>query len=553
VIKAEIWSENRCTLFGPFPFPFIRLINSLAGRKNWDGLNSVKIEGTPSNLRILQESDYAIEFQDRIGQLTEMEKVQSMPTQHASAPDEPLDYNFNETPYDHQDKCIRLSWFREYYALLFDVGLGKTFIMIVTAGILFLRGKITGVLVLAPKGVHRQWIDEEIPRHMDKRIAWSGIVWKKKRITDWKLPAKKLTFFAMNTDAIRTKDGLASAKAFMKTHSGKVALFIDESHDFKNQASDRTRALNELGEMATYRRIATGTPQAKNVMDLFTQFEFLSPLILGCKYLSSFRARYCISGKDGRTVVAQKNTEELYSLIAPHSFRLTKEEAIDLPPKIYSVREYEMSNATRKHYDEMKKTLLTEMDDGTIVDGVNAAVGLLRLHQIVCGHLPGEGEMHRFGGERVEAMMDIVDLSTGPIVIWCRFIEDRAVITEALKKAGETFVVYEGNDNERSAARDAFLSGKARCFVSNPRSGGVGLNLQGHCQTVIFFSNSFNAVDRWQADGRTHRIGTLGTVTYFDLVATKSVDRSILRNLKNKKDLADLTLDEIRQAIISEE
>lgn len=555
MIKAEIWSGDRCTLFGPFPFPFVKVVNTLAGRKFWDGLNSVKIEGTPANIRLLQNCGQPIEFVDRTGQMDEQETLQAMPTQHALPEEHGFDYEPELPLYDHQDRCVKLSWFREFYALLFEVGLGKTVIIITTAGLLYLAGKLTGVLILAPKGVHRQWINEEIPKHLDKRIKWWGVLWKQKPIKDFHTRERKgLTFFAMNNDSIRTKHGLESAKNFMMAHKGKVMLVADEAHDFKTQSSSRTVALFELGEMATYRRIATGTPQAKNIIDMWAQFNFLSPKILGHKYLTSFRARYGVMARDGRTVVSQKNTEEFYSLIAPHAFRLTKKEALDLPPQIYITREYEMAEETRRHYDEMKATLLTQMSDGTIVDGINAAVAMLRLHQIVCGHLPGaeKGAMHRFGGERISAMMDIVRQVEGPIVIWARFIEDRKVITEALRKEQESFVVYEGNDNERETAKNDWLAEKARVFISHPKSGGVGLNLQGKCQSVIFFSNSFNALDRWQADGRTHRIGTLGPVTYFDLVAHRSVDKAILRNLQAKKDLASLTLDEIRQTILTE-
>jgi SNF2 family DNA or RNA helicase len=351
-----------------------------------------------------------------------------------------------------------------------------------------------------------------------------------------------------------------SAVNFLTAHKGKVMLAVDESQDFKSNGSDRTHRLMKLKELSTYRRIATGTPISKNVVDVWSQFNFLDMRILGFKYLTAFKMRFCITKPgDHSVVVAHKNIEELYSLIAPHAFRMRQEEAIDLPPKIYVTREYDMGDDTAKHYKAIKETLLAEMDDGKFVDAVSPAVALLRLHQVVCGFLPkseedmdGKDPMYRFGGERIVEMMNIVRQVEGPIVIWARFIEDRHSIEAALKKEKESYAVYAGGDEARAKAREDFLSGRARVFVSNPKTGGVGLNLQGKCGTVIFFSNSFSALDRWQAEGRTYRIGTLGTVTYFDLVARRSVDKTILRNLKVKKDLAALALDEIRQAIMAE-
>jgi SNF2 family DNA or RNA helicase len=408
--------------------------------------------------------------------------------------------------------------------------------------------------------VFRQWIEEELPKHLDKRIRWSGVLWKKKKITDFHQRERKgqLTFFAMNTDAVRTKNGYDSAVNFMTAHKGKVMLVVDESQDFKSNGSDRTYNLMKLKELSTFRRIATGTPIAKNVVDVWSQFNFLDLRILGFKYLTAFKQRFCITKPgDNSVIVAHKNIEELYSLIAPHSFRMKQEEAVDLPPKIYVTREYDMGDDTAGYYKQIKETLLAEMADGAFIDAVNPAVALIRLHQVVCGFLPkepndedGKDAKYRFGGERITEMLNIVRQVEGPIVIWARFTEDRKLITEALLKEKETFAVYAGGDDQRAKARKDFLNDNARVFVSNPKTGGVGLNLQGKCGTVIFYSNSFSALDRWQAEGRTYRIGTLGTVTYFDLVARKSVDKTILRNLKVKKDLADLALDDIRRAII---
>lgn len=560
-IRVEIWDEFKATAVGPFPFPFVKLVNALSGRKFWKELHTVKFEATPANLKLLQSSDFKIEFIDKTGQLTDQQIIDNMPTQHAEPEVVPVDYQPQLPWYDHQSRAIGLSWFREWYALFFDMGLGKTAILIATAGILYLSGKITGVLIIAPKGVYRQWIDQEIPKHIDKRITWNGVLWKKKRIKDFHIREKKsLTFFAMNTDSIRTHDGIATAEAFLKAHNGKSLFVVDESDDFK-PGSDRSRKLVELGLLAAYRRISTGTPITKNLTDLWTQMNFLSEKILGYRYLTAYKQHFCITRPgDNRTIVGSKNIEELYSILAPHSFRMMQEEAIDLPPKIYVKREYDMSTETADYYKQIKETLLAEMDDGKFVDAVNPAVALLRLQQIVCGFLTrkaddeeGRDVMYHFGGERIMETMEIVRQTSGPFVIWARFIEDRKLLAAALMKEKETFAVYAGSDAERWSAKEGFHNGAVRGFISNQRTGGVGLDgLQGKCATVIHYSNSFNARDRWQSEARTTRIGTLGTVTHFDVIARKSVDRTILANLRVKRDLATLTLDDIRRAIVEE-
>lgn len=559
MIKIELWDDQRATAFGPFPFPFIKLVNSLSGRKFWPGDHQCKFEATPNNLRILESSDHQIQFVDKTGQMTAQQIIENMPTQHAEPEPLPIEYVPGVPWYKHQSDAIGLSWFREWYALLFDVGLGKTAILIANCALLWLTGKVTGVLVLAPKGPHRQWIEEEVPKHIAKNVPWEGVLWKKKPLLEWH-QRKHLTFFVMNTDAVRTKNGIDSAIAFLKAHNGKSMLIVDESSDFKSNNSDRSYNLEKkLKPLAAYRRIADGTPISKNVVDLWTQFNFLDLRILGFKYLTPYKQRFCITKPgDNSTIVGHKNIEELYSLIAPHSFRMRQEEAVGLPEKIYTIREYEMSEETEKHYKSIKETLLTEMEDGRIVDAVNPAVAMMRLHQVVCGFLSlpededGAKTLYRFGGERVAEAMNIIKQVEGPVITWARFIPDRFIIAEALEKLGEGYVIYEGSDDMRAAARRDFMNGTKRHFISNQKTGGVGNNLQGACRNVIFYSNSFQARLRWQAEGRTTRIGTLGTVNHFDLVARKSVDRTILRNLKMKKDLADLTLDDIRRAIVAE-
>lgn len=549
-IKAEVVGEM-ATLFGPFPFTFVKTINALAGRKTWQTSNQVRIQATPGNIRILKAADQSIDWVDKTGDLKRQEEFESLLTQHSATPVINTTYEPKVPLFEHQKKAVAISAYRNSYALLWEMGLGKTAALIANAGVLWADNKLTGVLIIAPKGVHDQWLEEQLPTHYN--APYKAVQWRKKdmKAKDFLPATNEMVWFSINIDAIRTPKGKAACDLFLATHAGKVMLIVDESHNIKDWKTLRTKVALELGKAATYRRIATGTPIAKNIIDSWTQFNFLDKNILGYKYVSAFRSRFCIMGGwEGKQIIGQKNTEEFYTLIAPHAYRMTKEEALDLPPKVYVAKEYEMGPLTAEKYKEVKDILMTELDDGSILDVANGAVAIGRLQQIVCGHLPREdGSIMKLGSERFELLEEIVEQRSGPIVIWHRFIADGDEIMYRLNRSGESAVRYVGIDNERSRAKEKFLSGEARCFVSNPKTGGVGLNLQGDCQTVIYFSNSFDAVDRWQSEDRVHRTGMKAPVTYFDIVARKSVDRLILRNLRTKKSISDLTLDEIRKAI----
>lgn len=474
-----------------------------------------------------------------------------MATQHEHVTYEDQGYAPATALFSYQKQALALAEEREAYAWFLEMGLGKTAIAIANAGRLHKQGKLTGVLVLAPKGVHRQWVDEQLPIHIDRTVKCHGIVWKGVDIPTAAMDKPGLTWFTMNVDALKHK-GFGNAQRFLELHHGRSMVIADESQLFKNHKAKRTTKFLELAPSATYRRLCSGTPIANGVMDLFTQFQFLDERILGHKYITAYQREYCImGGYNFREVKAYKNIEKLYALIAPHSYRMTKEEALDLPPKIYATRAYAMGEPTKQHYNELKRTYMTWLKDGTIVDVPNAAVCLLRLQQVLCGYLPNEdGKLMWLSDERLEVLCEIVEQTEGGMVVWARFIEDAYRITKRLEARYGKVALYRENDTERAAAKQAYMQGKARFFVANPASGGTGLDgLQHTTRSVVYYSNDFNALHRWQSEARTDRIGTTGSVRYFDIVAEGSVDRHILAALRSKKSVSDLTLDQIRQAV----
>lgn len=538
---------------GPFPFNFIRVVTGLSGRKTWQGDSAVKFEATGSNLRLIKEAGLEVEWLDDGGALLKEENLAGIAKQAEGARPFPGEYKAKMELFMHQKQMIAASWDKSDYAILAEMGLGKTAVALHTAGMLYSQGLITGVLILAPKGVHRQWIEQQLPEHAIYNydaVVWSGSSTK----AQWR--ACNLNFFAMNIDAIRTPNGYEAAETFLRQHGKHSLMIVDESHQIKSWSALRTKAAWKLGKLAKYRRIMTGTPIAKNILDAWAQFKFLDVGILGHKYVSSFRSRYCVMGGfEQRQIIGQKNLEEFYGLIAPHSFRLTKAEALDLPPKMYIERPYDMGEKTLEHYKSIKKTFMTQLENGEIVDVANAAVALVKLQQVCCGYLPGtDGYMDHFSAERLEQMMEVVEQLTGSIVIWARFIQDILRIKSVLSEAygPHTVVTYYGATKtpDRAAAVERFRSGDARFFVSNQATGGIGLNLQGICRDVIYYSNDFDALHRWQSEDRVHRVG-MGDqpVTYYDLIANRSVDRLILKNLKAKKGISDFTLDQIRQSL----
>lgn len=549
VITIEVTGE-KAKAIGPFPTSFIMHMATLSGRKKWEK-EGVTFEATASNIRSLKESEFIFKWMDIKGTLQQQEEFEK--DQIEEHPQLWKDYKPAITLYDHQKKALAISCEKEAYAYLLEMGLGKTAIAVANAGYLYMRKKIVAVLIIAPKGVHRQWTEQEIPKHLDKRIKYKTFTWGDKfdKISN----GGSLIFFSMNIDSIRTDRGFNMAEQFLTTYKGRNFMIIDEGHLIKNGSADRTKAAFKLGAISKYRRLLTGTPIAKSIIDAWAQFKFLDERITGHKYMTSFRVRYCIMGGwENKQIVGQKNTDEFFRLIQPHSYRRTKAEVLDLPPKTYIQRQYEMSEETKKHYKSLQSTYMTDFENGEIVDVPNAAVCALRLQQILCGYLPMEdGTLKEISHERIEALLEIVRQVKGQIVIWARFNEDIRRIEKALTKefgkgCCKTYVGAT-KEKERQVTRLQFNRGEFPYLISNQQAGGTGNDLPGEDRSAIYYSNSHRSLDRWQSEDRIHRIGTKGTVNIFDLVAARSVDKGILANLRRKKDISSLTLDELRALV----
>lgn len=549
MIRVEI-KEEVATIYGPFKIEFLRVISRCSGRKAWHGDKTVNIEASASNIKILKESGFEYDWTDKSGLLRDLHNLEMMATQHQNASAIQTDY-VPKIPYlKHMDHCIGLSWDRKAYAYLLEMGLCKTSITIHVTGILYKKGLITGLIIFAPKGVHRQWIMEQIPEHLDPSIKINMTIFDKKENytrKDLFIPGR-LNVLALNIDSGRTAKGRESAALFIRLHEGKVLMAVDESHDIKNYSSQRTRHIIEMGEHCAYRRILTGTPIAKSLVDMWTQFMFLDPKIIGIPYLATFQARFAeMGGFAHREVVGSKNIEEFYQLVAPHSYRLTKAEALDLPPKLPGRRQYEMDEKTQKHYDDLKHAFMTGIDNGEIVSAANAMGCLIKQQQLLSGFITREDKTYqRVSTQRADLVIEMVKQINGPVVVWARFIEDINILSEVFEKEfGNDFCFIENVE--------WFKKKQKKYALLNPASGGTGLNLQvSGCIDAIYFNNSNRSIHRWQSEDRLHRMGTTGTVNIWDIFAHKSCDQGIFANLKEKKDLSDLVLDEIRKIIMGD-
>ena len=299
--------------------------------------------------------------------------------------------------------------------------------------------------------------------------------------------------------------------------------------------------------MAKYRRILTGEPVTRDPLDLYSQSEYLDEFHLGFSSFYSFRNRYAImvimnlGNRSFKKVTGFQRMDELNDLLRKFSFRVKKDDCLDLPEKTYQYRYVDMTKEQEKAYQEMKDICMTTTKD-TVVTVPNKLAMLGKLHQIVCGHIiDNDGKISYIKNNRMEALLEVTEEVDNKCIVWACYRADLKNIAEQLrKKYGDDSVVeYWGDtdDKQRKENIKAFMTGTPKFFVANPATAGFGLNLQ-VANTVIYYSNSYNLEHRLQSEDRCHRIGQKRNVHYIDLTTLKTVDNLIIKALKGKKDIA---------------
>ena len=470
-----------------------------------------------------------------------------------------MNYKFKLKPYKHQLTALEKSWNKETYAYFMEMGTGKTKVLIDNMSMLYDKGKIDGALIIAPKGVVKTWYEQEIPTHLPNHIENVTVLWQPNitKTQQEKLESlfeidTALHILVMNVEAFSTEKGVKFASKFLNSH--KVLMAVDESTTIKTPTAKRTKNIIELGKHAKYRRIMTGSPVTKNPLDLYTQCEFLDPFLLNFHSYYAFRNRYAemttmnVRGRSIQVVKEFRHLGELSESLQPFSYRILKDDCLDLPPKNWIKRHITLTKEQEKIYKQMKKHALA-MLNGKVTSTMTVLTQLMRLHQITCGHFTADdGSVQDVDSNRIKELMNILEETEGKAILWANYQRDITQIIENIEKEyGPGSVVdYYGltpqedrQDNIRKFQSDP----KCRFLVGTPSTGGYGITLTA-ANTVIYYSNGYDLEKRLQSEDRAHRIGQKKNVTYIDIICEDTVDEKIVKALRDKINVASEVLGE---------
>lgn len=436
------------------------------------------------------------------------------------------------------------------------MGCGKTLTAIAVTGVGYQAGHIQRVLIVSPTSVVPVW-----PKEFDEYASFPFrcavmLGTKQKRLaaldTLVNSPDDALKVAVINYESA-WRDGILEELADYKPD----LIICDESQRIKSHSAAQSKALHQLGDLAPYKMILSGTPVQNSAVDLWSQYRFLDPSVFGRNFYT-FRNRYCVMGGFNRhEIVKYKHVDELVRKEHSIAYRVTKAEALDLPEQIFETRHVVLGDGCMREYNELKRESFLELDSNVSVTAPTVLTKLLRLQQFTGGFLPADnGKIMEMGTDKLDALEDLIRdnvLESGhKMVIFARFIPEIRAIERLAEKAlaGKYSCVTISGDtpqNSRGEYVERFQT-DPNCviFIGQIDTAGAGITLTA-ADTCVYYSTSFNYASYEQSLSRIHRIGQSNRCLYVHLVADGTIDEMVMKALERKKDLAQMVVDDWRQ------
>ena len=313
-------------------------------------------------------------------------------------------------------------------------------------------------------------------------------------------------------------------------------VVVDELSSFKNYQSKRFRALMKV--RPTVKRIIglTGTPSANGLMDLWAEFRLLDMGARLGRFIGQYRTNYFMPDKrNGQVVFSYKPLpgaeQRIYDKIADITISMKSTDYLPMPELISSEYTVRLSDAERRHYDELKRDLVLQLPDGDII-AANAAALSNKLCQMANGAIYTDtgGTIH-IHDHKLDALEDLIEAANGkPVLVAYWFKHDLARISERLHKLHILFSCLDTSDSIKR-----WNAGEIPVGLIHPASAGHGLNLQSGGSTLIWFGLTWSLELYQQTNARLWRQGqTADTVVVQHIVTKGTIDERILKALSQK-------------------
>jgi hypothetical protein len=508
----------------------------------------------------------------------------------------PARFKYRTEPRGKQREVIEGTWDRHALAYLCRPGTGKTKIGLDHAAMNFLAGRIDALVVIAPDGVDRQWIEEGVPKHCAVPTVCCNYFSKMRKLAYEKLerqvlatpPLDTMFILTMSFDALQTPRGKKLIAMLQKVK--RYMCNDDESHRTSNPRSDVYKAIKPVMRGARIRRIGTGTLLRQNPFSAWGQFELMGDAMLGFNSLASFKSTYAlmlgpnnplvqhimknldskgrmrrdkqgnpiypaIIAKDEEDKPIYRNLGDLRKRLERYSVFLTLADVNGTEPIVnQDPRFVQLHPHQRAMYDELIKWGVAQAPGGQLT--AEGALALaIRLAQVVGGFIPSDDDPQArpivLEGEnpKVQELLQLaLECEGEKMVVWCRFSAEIDTVADTLRRVCGSAAVteYHGRmtSNEKDASKRRFIDDPAcRFFVGQQKAGGTGLDgLQGVASYMVFYSNDYPYLDRLQAISRLARTDGANTVQVYDLMAQHTIDEDVVRCLRSAEDVSEVVL-----------
>lgn len=442
------------------------------------------------------------------------------------------------------------------FGLLFEMGCGKTLTAIAIAGAGYQMGKVERLLIVAPTSVVAVW-PKELQEYAKFKYTCKTLLGEKKQrikqIDDLlKFPFKALKVAVINYESTWRPEILEKLKEF-----DADMVIADESQRIKTYDAAQSKAMHELGDQARYKLILSGTPVQTAAIDIWSQYRFLDKTVFGDNFFK-FRGRYAIMGGYGnKKIVGYKDLEGLIKKEHSIAFRVTKDEALDLPEQTFETRKIQFNQKEKNLYERIKKDSYAELDGGGHITATTVLTRLLRLQQLAGGFLVQDDAQkpQLVSKAKLDALADIIEdyvIGSGKkLVIFARFIAEVKAIMElagkVLPKELKQVTIYgDIKKEDRGGIVKQFQEDpNTVLFIGQIDTAGTGITLTA-ADTCVYYSKNFNYATYSQSLSRIHRIGQRNCCTYIDLEIEGTIDELISKALSRKEDMAKTVVDNWR-------
>lgn len=442
------------------------------------------------------------------------------------------------------------------FGLLFEMGCGKTLTAIAIAGAGYQMGKVERLLIVAPTSVVAVW-PKELQEYAKFKYTCKTLLGEKKQrikqIDDLlKFPFKALKVAVINYESTWRPEILEKLKEF-----DADMVIADESQRIKTYDAAQSKAMYELGDQARYKLILSGTPVQTAAIDIWSQYRFLDKTVFGDNFFK-FRGRYAIMGGYGnKKIVGYKDLEGLIKKEHSIAFRVTKDEALDLPEQTFETRKIQFSQKEKNLYERIKKDSYAELDGGGHITATTVLTRLLRLQQLAGGFLVQDDAQkpQLVSRAKLDALADIIEdyvIGSGKkLVIFARFIAEVKAIMEladkVLPKELKQVAIYGDikKEDRGDIVKQFQEDPKTVLFIGQIDTAGTGITLTA-ADTCVYYSKNFNYATYSQSLSRIHRIGQRNCCTYIDLEIEGTIDELISKALSRKEDMAKTVVDNWR-------